>query len=479
MISTFRTLPAAETLANLPALPDAQVVDGLLFEELRQFKHKIIVLDDDPTGVQTVHGVSVYTDWTAESIEAGFKEEQPMFFILTNSRGFTSEETRQVHEDIAATIQQVSDQLHQPFILISRGDSTLRGHYPLETEVLRQTLEQQSNRYHDGEIIMPFFQEGGRYTIEDVHYVLEEETLVPAGQTEFAKDRTFGYAASHLGEWAEEKSNGVFKADDVVSLSLADLRQLNLDQLVDQLMNVHDFNKIIINATDYVDVKVATIALIRAMNAGKRFMFRTAAAFTKVIGGVTNRPLLTKKELISGNGHGGLIMIGSHVKKTTEQLEELKTCPFIHFIEFDVHLVLFPDKFREEIKRIITTTERLIQSGQTVAVYTKRERLDLGDNQQENELKLSIQISDAVTSIVSRLHVRPSYIIAKGGITSSDIGTTGLQVKRATVAGQIKPGIPVWITGEESKFPNLTYVIFPGNVGSKTTLREVAETLHT
>lgn len=479
MISTFRTLPAAETLANLPALPDAQVVDDLLFEELRQFKHKIIVLDDDPTGVQTVHGVSVYTDWTVESIEAGFKEEQPMFFILTNSRGFTSEETRQVHEDIAATIQQVSDQLHQPFILISRGDSTLRGHYPLETEVLRQTLEQQSNRYHDGEIIMPFFQEGGRYTIEDVHYVLEEETLVPAGQTEFAKDRTFGYAASHLGEWAEEKSNGVFQADDVVSLSLADLRQLNLDQLVDQLMNVHDFNKIIINATDYVDVKVATIALIRAMNAGKRFMFRTAAAFTKVIGGVTNRPLLTKKELISGNGHGGLIMIGSHVKKTTEQLEELKTCPFIHFIEFDVHLVLFPDKFREEIKRIITTTERLIQSGQTVAVYTKRERLDLGDNQQENELKLSIQISDAVTSIVSRLHVRPSYIIAKGGITSSDIGTTGLQVKRATVAGQIKPGIPVWITGEESKFPNLTYVIFPGNVGSKTTLREVAETLHT
>lgn len=479
MISTFRTLPAAETLANLPALPDAQVVDDLLFEELRQFKHKIIVLDDDPTGVQTVHGISVYTDWTAESIEAGFKEEQPMFFILTNSRGFTSEETRQVHEDIAATIQQVSDQLHQPFILISRGDSTLRGHYPLETEVLRQTLEQQSNRYHDGEIIMPFFQEGGRYTIEDVHYVLEEETLVPAGQTEFAKDRTFGYAASHLGEWAEEKSNGVFQADDVVSLSLADLRQLNLDQLVDQLMNVHDFNKIIINATDYVDVKVATIALIRAMNAGKRFMFRTAAAFTKVIGGVTNRPLLTKKELISGNGHGGLIMIGSHVKKTTEQLEELKTCPFIHFIEFDVHLVLFPDKFREEIKRIIITTERLIQSGQTVAVYTKRERLDLGDNQQENELKLSIQISDAVTSIVSRLHVRPSYIIAKGGITSSDIGTTGLQVKRATVAGQIKPGIPVWITGEESKFPNLTYVIFPGNVGSKTTLREVAETLHT
>jgi len=479
MISTFRTLPGTETLANLPALPDAKKVDDLLLQELQQFPHKIIVLDDDPTGVQTVHGVSVYTDWTTESIEVGFNEEQSMFFILTNSRGFTSEETRKVHEDIAAAIQQVSNQLQQPFILISRGDSTLRGHYPLETDVLRQTLERQSGTHFDGEVLMPFFQEGGRYTIEDVHYVLEDETLVPAGQTEFAKDRTFGYSASHLGEWAEEKSDGAFIADQVVSLSLTDLRELQIDRLVAQLMTVQDFNKIVINATDYLDVKVATIALIRAMNAGKRFLFRTAAAFTKIIGGISHRPLLTKTELVSDPTHGGLIMIGSHVKKTTEQLEALKTCDFIHFIEFNVHLVLSPDAFQEEINRIILQTEQLIESGQTVAVYTKRERLDLGDNQQENELKLSIQISDAVTSIVTRLRVRPSYIIAKGGITSSDIGTTGLQVKRATVAGQIKPGIPVWITGEESKFPRLTYVIFPGNVGSKTTLKEVAETLHT
>lgn len=102
----------------------------------------------------------------------------------------------------------------------------------------------------------------------------------------------------------------------------------------------------------------------------------------------------------------------------------------------------------------------------------------MGDNQQEEELKLSVKISDAVTSIVKKLGVRPSFIIAKGGITSSDIGTNGLSVKRATVAGQIKPGIPVWLTGSESKYPGLAYVIFPGNVGSKTSLKEVAELLH-
>ncbi|MFI8495737.1 four-carbon acid sugar kinase family protein [Peribacillus butanolivorans] len=455
------------------------VVNELLAKELQDFNKKIIVLDDDPTGVQTVHGISVYTDWSAESIEAGFAEENSMFFILTNSRGFTAAETEQAHKEIANVIQHTAEKQNEEFIIISRGDSTLRGHYPLETEVLKETVEAQSDMQFDGEVIMPFFKEGGRFTINNIHYVQDEHDLVPAGETEFAKDRTFGYKSSHLGEWAEEKSNGAFKAEDAVYLSLESIRDLDIDGLVSQLMAVKDFNKIIVNAVEYVDAKVVVIALIRALKAGKHFMFRSAAALTKIIGGVSDKALLTKEELMKDHSdHGGLIMIGSHVKKTTEQFEALQTCNFIEFIEFDVHLVLYPDKFEAEIQRIIETSEQLIRKGQTVAVYTKRERLDLGENKKEEELKLSVKISDAVTSIVKRLEVRPSFIIAKGGITSSDIGTNGLSVKRATVAGQIKPGIPVWLTGSESKFPGIAYVIFPGNVGSRTTLKEVAELLH-
>lgn len=359
------------------------------------------------------------------------------------------------------------------------GTQRQGGHYPLETEVLKETVEAQSGMQFDGEVIMPFFKEGGRFTINNIHYVQDEHDLVPAGETEFAKDRTFGYKSSHLGEWAEEKSNGAFKAEDAVYLSLESIRDLDIDGLVSQLMAVKDFNKIIVNAVEYVDAKVVVIALIRALKAGKHFMFRSAAALTKIIGGVSDKALLTKEELMKDHSdHGGLIMIGSHVKKTTEQFEALQTCNFIEFIEFDVHLVLYPDKFEAEIQRIIETSEQLIRKGQTVAVYTKRERLDLGENKKEEELKLSVKISDAVTSIVKHLEVRPSFIIAKGGITSSDIGTNGLSVKRATVAGQIKPGIPVWLTGSESKFPGIAYVIFPGNVGSRTTLKEVAELPH-
>ncbi len=70
-----------------------------------------------------------------------------------------------------------------------------------------------------------------------------------------------------------------------------------------------------------------------------------------------------------------------------------------------------------------------------------------------------------------------SFIVAKGGITSSDVGTKALRVRKATVMGQIKPGIPVWQTDENSKFPFMPYVIFPGNVGGVTTLREAMEKL--
>ncbi|MGJ7919451.1 four-carbon acid sugar kinase family protein [Neobacillus sp. LXY-4] len=467
-----------DVFANIPEVNESAISE-LLNLQLTDLNKKIIVLDDDPTGVQTVHNISVYTDWTVDSLEKGFLEENSMFFLLTNSRGFTAAETEAVHQEIAANAVEVAKKHNKEFIMISRGDSTLRGHYPLETKVLKETIESNSEMVFDGEVILPFFKEGGRFTINNIHYVQYDNELVPAGETEFAKDRTFGYTKSHLGEWVEEKSNGEYKADNTIYISLEDIRSLEIDKITNQLLEVNHFNKVVVNAVDYVDVKIFTIALINAIKKGKNFMFRSAAALTKVIGGVSDRGLLTKAELIKEeSNHGGLIIVGSHVKKTTEQLEELMNCDSIEFIEFNVHLVLEPEKFQTEVNRIIETCESLIRSGKNVAVYTKRERLDLGEGMKEEELKLSVKISDAVTSIVQKLTVRPKYIIAKGGITSSDIGTKGLSVKRANVAGQIKPGIPVWVTGDESKFPQIAYIIFPGNVGTKDTLREVAEILN-
>jgi len=475
---TIKKTLIKEIFAKIPEV-DINVVNKLYEKELLELNKKIIVLDDDPTGVQTVHDISVYTDWSVDSIEKGFAEKNSMFFVLTNSRGFTASETEKAHKEIAMNVIKVAKKNNKEFLIISRSDSTLRGHYPLETNVLREVIESNSNLKFDGEVLLPFFKEGGRFTIDNIHYVQYGEELIPAGETEFAKDRTFGYTKSHLGEYVEEKTNGQFKAENITYISLESIRNLDIETITKQLLEVNNFNKVVVNAVDYVDVKIFSIALIKALKAGKNFMYRTAAAFTKVIGGVSDKGLLTREELIKEEtNNGGLIIVGSHVKKTTEQLEELKKCSFIEFIELDCHLVLEPQKFEAEVNRVIENCERIISSGKSVAVYTSRKRIDLGPDKKEEELKLSVKISDAVTSIVQRLKVRPNYIIAKGGITSSDIGTKGLKVQRATVIGQIRPGIPVWTTGSESKFPGLSYVIFPGNVGTKTTLMEAAEILN-
>lgn len=463
-----------ELFAKIPAVDEAKV-DTALNEEREAFDRKIIVLDDDPTGVQTVNGIHVYTDWTEESIAAGFAEENRMFFILTNSRAFQTAQTEEEHRTIAARVAAEARRTGKKFMLISRSDSTLRGHYPLETVTLARTLEESGERI-DGEVLMPFFKEGGRFTIGDVHYVQEGAELTPAGDTEFARDKTFGYTASNMKEYIEEKTQGTFRAADVVSISLDDLRAVHVDAITEQLMAVTDFRKVIVNAVDYVDVKVFAIAMMRAMKAGKNFLFRTAAAWTKVIGGVADKPLLGRDELVvAGNANGGLIIIGSHVKKTTEQFEKLRELDAVKFVEFNHLLVLDTPRLEAELQRIIRETEDAIRHGMTVAVYTGRKRFDAGS--EAESLRVSVQISDALTSIVRRLSVQPAFLIAKGGITSSDVGTKGLSVRRALVLGQVAPGIPVWQTGAESKFPGMSYIIFPGNVGAVETLRDVVKML--
>ena len=472
------SLVSVRLLKNLPEVNETEV-DALLQTELAQCNRKVVVLDDDPTGVQTVHDIPVYTNWQIDTIKEAFAEKNRMFFILTNSRGMTTTQTNEAHREIALSIDKTSRSTKKDYILISRSDSTLRGHYPLETAVLRKTLEESGAPAFDGEIIYPFFKEGGRYTLNNIHYVKDGDVLIPAGQTEFAKDRSFGYFSSSLPEWCEEKSKGEYPAKDVTCISLEDLRALNFSNITQQMLAVHDFGKVIVNSVDYVDVKVFAIAFLRALKEGRHFLLRGAAAITKVLGGVPDRPLLTHTELVpEENRNGGVVLIGSHVNKTTRQLEELHRCPYpLDFIEFDQHLVIKSGGLEGEVERVVLLAQQKIEEGRSVVIYTRRERFDLPSADADKQLEVSVRISDAVTSIIEKLKVRPNFIVAKGGITSSDVGTKALHVRRAIVMGQIKPGIPVWMTGPESKFPDMPYVIFPGNVGENETLREVVEIL--
>ncbi|MBQ8637601.1 MAG: hydroxyacid dehydrogenase [Lachnospiraceae bacterium] len=454
-------------------------IDAVFAREYLDFHKKVVVLDDDPTGIQTVHDIDVYTDWTKESLKAGFSSPENLFFVLTNSRSFSAEKTADAHREMARNAVEAAREAGVDFMMISRGDSTLRGHYPLETKVLRETLTQAADKVFDGEILCPFFKEGGRFTADGVHYVKEGTELVPAAQTEFAKDKTFGYSHSSLAEYIEEKSGNTVSAETVITVRLEELRGLKLKEIEERLYRLKGFHYIVVDAMEEADVKAFAIVLMRLMKRGREYLIRSAAAVPKVFGNVPDRPLLSREELIGEEtAYGGMVLVGSHVKKTTSQLECLREadCP-MEWIEFHVDAWQRDGGLEEEAVLATRKAEAAMAEGRTAVVYTSRTLLAPKEATPEEMLAISVKISDAVTSVVNRLGRKPRFLIAKGGITSSDVGTRGLEVKKARVLGQAQPGIPVWKTGAESKFPGMSYIIFPGNVGEVSTLRKIVETL--
>ncbi len=459
---------------------DPTLIRAVLQSRLKELDRKIIVLDDDPTGMQAVHGVSIYTDWDISAIRQGFAEKGEMFFVLTNSRSFTRARAEQVHREIARNIVAVSRECGRKYIIISRSDSTLRGHYPYETEALRQEMEQLTGQKIDGEIIVPFFSEGGRITMDNVHYVKDGDSFVPVSGTEFARDTLFPYTSSHLGEWCEEKTNGHYKAADMIYITLESLRHFSTKQIVWQLEQAADFNKIIVNAVDYSDLETFLCAYSVAVGRGKTFLFRSAASLTKALGGIPDKPLLRRVQLIQGlHSNGGLVVVASPSEKTTLQLEmlHLSRLPVL-FIEFNQHLVEdTPGQLEKELERVIVLTENGIANGHTVVLHTRRKRVDAGQSVHESQLILHSKISKAITQIVSSIHTPPAFLLAKGGTTASDVISGALNINRVSVMGQISPGVPVWMTGVGCRFPDMPFIIFPGNVGDETTLRDVVAKL--
>ena len=451
-------------------------IDSVLNKLIEEDDHVFVVLDDDPTGVQCVHDISVYTDHSYESMMEAFNDR--LFFILTNSRAMSHDQSKKLHEEIIEVISRVSKDTGKKYLFISRGDSTLRGHYPMETDILDKGLINDYGKV-DGEILLPFFKEGGRFTINDIHYVKYDDELIPCGETEFAKDKTFGYHSSDLKEYIEEKTNGQIKREDVLSVSLDDLRSYSVDKIYETLMNVSDKRRIIVNAIDEKDVKVFCIALYKAIAQGKVFNFRSAAALVKCIGGISSRPLLSREDMIVENSeHGGLVIVGSHTRKTTIQLSSLMTIEELVPLNFRCKAALKDDEsFKEEIKRCIAIEEENISQGKTVVVYTDRVVISKKGDDPETALRRSVRISEGLYHLVKELKAKPAFVVAKGGITSADIGTKGLGIRKALVLGQIEPGIPVWKAQEESRFPNIPYIIFPGNVGNDDTLKNAVKKL--
>ena len=469
----------------LASQPPELRIEGALEEIQRRVVEsgrRVVVLDDDPTGVQSVHGVPVLTTWAVEDLRWALEQTSPTFYILTNSRSLAEEEAIALNQEIAQNLSEAAAP-GTDFDVVSRSDSTLRGHYPAETDALAEALRE-GGRGPDGLIVCPAFFEAGRITVDDVHWVRQDEELVPAGQTEFASDHSFGYRSSDLKAWVEEKTGGRLKAHEVVSVGLADLREGGPGRVLELLEKASGGRPVVINAASYADLEVFVLGLLAAEEEGKRFLYRTGPSFVRTRGGITEPKILGPEDLYRmrpKEGHG-LVLVGSYVPTTTRQLEGALALDGVHGVEMSVPRLLEPESREMELGRVAAEVNSSLASSEVV-VYTSRELVTAGKAGSAglSNFEIGAAVSGALVEVMRRVDraLPLSFVVAKGGITSSDIATKGLEVRRAEVAGPLLPPgiVPVWILPEENDFPGLPYVIFPGNVGGPGSLAQAIEIL--
>lgn len=485
VVKVYETLTGVKVEGTLPVLKKEVVLQSLPPEwpldpiddihRLNQSNSKtLVVLDDDPTGTQTVHDIEVLTEWSVGSIVEQFRKKPKCFFILTNSRSLSSEKASALIKDICGNLSIAAKSVENiDYTVVLRGDSTLRGHFPEEADAAVSLLGEM-----DVWIICPFFLQGGRYTIKDIHYVADSDWLVPAGDTEFARDASFGYKSSNLREWVEEKTRGRIPASSVSSISINLLRKGGPDAVCDTLCNLQKGSTCIVNAASDRDMAVFSAGMIQAELRGKSFLCRTAASFVSTrIGIIPKAPILPKDLGITKERKGGLIVVGSYVPKTTKQVEELKLqCgQFLKKLEVSVDKIAMKslEEREEEINRVAEMANLLLGACKDTLIMTSRE-LITGKTASES-LEINFKVSSALVEIVRRISTRPRYILAKGGITSSDLATKALEAKCAKVVGQALAGIPLWQLGPESRHPGVPYIVFPGNVGDSKALADVVK----
>ena len=398
----------------------------------------MVVLDDDPTGIQTVHGCLLITRWDEESVRLGFEDAEPFFYILTNTRAMTRDEAEQVTREAMEMVLKVNQDYGYQLIIVSRSDSCLRGHFPLETDVMRQCLVEHGYSVYPKTPFCPAFIEAGRVTIDGIHYMKDGKQLIPVSQTEFARDNVFAYHTSILTEYIKEKGANPDDYEIVDAESYDELYRFARHLTSD-----------ILHQTSAFSLHPSAIVI------------RSSSSLPKALSGISDQPLLDRTILKQAGV--GCFVVGSHVKKTTQQLERLLQAEGTCAIEVDVQRIL--DDSALLMSETLDTIRQVVEMGLTPVIYTSRQEIRLDDANQRQHL--GQQVSDFLVDIVYRLPFTPSYLVGKGGITSHDILTKGLGIRSARVLGQVIPSVPCVMA------PHFPYIIFPGNVGNEESLREV------
>jgi uncharacterized protein YgbK (DUF1537 family) len=428
---------------------------------------KIIAIDDDPTGSQTVHGCLLLTRWDPDTLREALKDPSPLFFVLSNTRGLGAMEaaavTREICINLHAAIAHLEDE-GQPIqpVVVSRSDSTLRGHYPVETDVIAEELGP-----FDAHFLVPAFFEGGRITRGGVHYLMVDGEPVPVNRTEFARDSVFGYHHAYLPDYVEEKTQGRIPADQVIRFDLHAVR----GNLGERLRALTDNACCVVDAECQADLDGFARQVLAAAAGGKRFLFRSAASLLTALAALPPQPVAPAEmsRFVRG-GRPGVVLMGSHVPTSSRQLDYLiRSCDVLPvLIDLD-RLIENEDGLLSDILQAVDGAQ---SAGRGAVLYTSRDERQFPSK--EERLAFGDRVSAFLVRIVEHLPKGIGFLVSKGGITSNDTLSKGLKLRTARVLGQVRAGCSVVrCPADHPRFPDLPVVIFPGNVGGEEALAEV------
>lgn len=430
----------------------------------------VIVLDDDPTGTQTVRGVPVLTRWSEARLAALIGAGTQAPYLLTNSRGLPRSEAQALGRSIGRLLRAAAERAGSGISVVSRSDSTLRGHFPAEVDALAEGLGMPDARV----LLAPYFGDGGRLTIDGVHVLRRDGRDVPVADTEYAQDPVFGYRSSDLRAWVAERCGDAPRP--VAHVGLAAIRGSGPRSVRDGLMGLPPRGVLITDAVAERDIEVVALGALQAELEGLPLIARTAASYVRARASQPPAQLLADHEL--DRGAPGLVVVGSHVPTTSRQLEALLADPPVPVgaFELDVAALLAdPHSGAGRAKSLAALAEACLEEGRTPVLHTSRRLERRGD--ERADLGIGALVSRTLVEAVRAVGRRPAWVLAKGGITSSDIATAALDVDEAVVLGQLLPGVPAWRCGPNARWPGLTYVVFPGNVGGPEALRSAVARL--
>ena len=390
---------------------------------------KIIVFDDDPTGSQTVHDCPLLLRFSEADLAAGLADPSPLLFLITNSRGLEPAQVRQLLLPLCQKLKPLLARLDRPWLLVSRGDSTLRGHFPLEHDLIAEQLGPFA-----GTLLVPAFPQGGRSTVDGLQLLHGE----PVHRSVFAQDRRFGYSSSDLAVWAEQKSGGRWPAQASLRLAVG-------SNLTQRLAQLPPGGLAIADAQTPADLEQVAAAVLARAAAGQRLLLQSAAS---VLNGLAAVP---SQLLPPGPGIGpGLVLVGSHLPLADQQLQLLLEEPSCQGVEAPL---------QGPLQHCLSELEAIRARGYTPVLFSQRGEAQIGAEQQR-------QLAQRLAELVAALQPPLGYVIAKGGTTSFSLLQHGLGLGTVQLLGQPLLGVNLVRPRDAHQRFGLIHVLtFPGNVG--------------